>query len=106
VFGIGFAVGLIALILFPGIYRLLENRLIKILIYVSASIVCLLYVLWSASYLFVPNYFDHAEPTVAVSSALLLRGQPIYPAWDTGQGLYMAGPTAQFSTSFTLQFYP
>ena len=57
----------------------------------SASIVCLMYVSWSASYLFVPNYIHHAEPTVAVSSALLLRGQPIYPAWDTGQGIY-GGP--------------
>jgi hypothetical protein len=98
VFGIGCVVGLIALALFPGVYRFLENGFVKISIYVSASIVCLMFVFWSASYLFVPNYLDHGEPTVAVSSALLLRGQPIYPAWDTGQGMYgtIYGPVLIF----------
>src|SRR4029077_6406105 len=58
------------------------------------------------SYLFLPSYLDHIEPTVAVSSALLLRGEPIYPAWDAGQGLYGVpyGPVLYFIHAAVLLF--
>lgn len=92
------ALGWAAPVLLRRIYRLIERPFIRIPIYLAALIVCSTWFFWSASYLFLPNYFDLVEPAIAVQSALLLQGRPIYPAWDAGQGVYgmIYGPVLYF----------
>jgi uncharacterized membrane protein len=80
-FGIVFLMGLAALVLLPRTYRVIEHKFIRFPIYIVALTVCLTDILVSAGYLLTPYYSDHVEPTVAVSSALLLRGQSLYPDW-------------------------
>ena len=97
-FVIVLALGLAAPARLPRVYRLIERAFIRIPIYLAALIVCSMWFFLSASYLFLPNYFDQVEPAVAVQSALLLQGRQIYPAWDAGQGLYATiyGPVLYF----------
>src|SRR6266700_4798496 len=97
-FVIVLALGLAAPARLPRVYRSIERAFIRIPIYLAALIVCSMWFFLSASYLFLPNYFDQVEPAVAVQSALLLQGRQIYPAWDAGQGLYATiyGPVLYF----------
>jgi hypothetical protein len=104
VFGIVFLLGLVALVLLPRTYRAIEHKFIRFPIYIVALTVCLIDILVSAGYLITPYYSDHVEPTVAVSSALLLRGQSLYPDWNTGEGVYgmIYGPVLYFINAMVL----
>src|SRR5437667_401906 len=103
-FGIVFLMGLAALVFLPRTYRAIEHKFIRLPIYIVALTVCLIDILVPAGYLLVPYYFDHVEPTVAVSSALLLRGQSLYPDWIAGEGVYglMYGPVLYFINAMVL----
>jgi hypothetical protein len=103
-FGIVFLLGLAALVLLPRTYRAIEHRFIRFPIYIVAATVCLIDILVSAGYLIIPYYFDHVEPTVAVSSAILLRGQSLYPDWIAGEGVYgmIYGPVLYFINAMIL----
>ena len=52
-----------------------------------ACVVTALYVAQITTYVFYPNYSDHAEPTVANIGWLGLHGRPMYPDWVT-DGIY------------------
>jgi hypothetical protein len=103
-FGIVFLLGLAALVLLPRTYRAIAHKFIRFAIYIAALTVCSIDILVSAGYLLTPYYSDHVEPTVAISSALLLRGQPLYPAWSTGEGVYgmIYGPVVYFINAIVL----
>src|SRR5438128_10567398 len=83
-FGIVFLMGFAALVFLPRTYRAIEHKFIRLPIYIVALTVGLIYILVPAGYLLVPCYFDHVDPTIAVSSALVLRGKSVFSAWFAG----------------------
>ena len=72
----------------PAFAQVFENQLVSAIVYACVAAACLQFLYWTIGYLLIPIYFDHIEITVAVISALMLRGEQIYPAWDLGEGLY------------------
>src|SRR5215471_14337918 len=82
-----FCLGLLAAVYKPNFLRFIDHR-IRISLQAAAGFVSALYLLFSVIYLLVPAYLDHFEPTVAVNAELLLRGNTLYPAWESGEGIY------------------
>jgi hypothetical protein len=89
--------GLLAAVYKPNFLRFIDHR-IRIPLQAAAGLVSALYLLFSVTYLLVPAYLDHFEPTVAVNAELLLRGNTLYPAWESGEGIYgsIYGPVLYF----------
>jgi hypothetical protein len=59
-------------------------------------------------YLAAPGYFDHAEPLVAATTWMYVRGRTIFPDWAHGQGFYgdNKGPALYLVNSFVLRLVP
>jgi hypothetical protein len=55
---------------------------------VVAAVICFAAFAVLMFYLAAPGYLDHVEPLVAVTSWMYLRGEPIFPDWLHGEGLY------------------
>ncbi|HEX4998290.1 MAG TPA: hypothetical protein VFY29_08695 [Terriglobia bacterium] len=85
---VAYAVTPVALAACPNILRIGKSRLVVAAVGFSAAVAVAQYVWWTVQYLALPVYFDHAEPTVAVMSALTLQGRQIYPSWQGGEGIY------------------
>jgi hypothetical protein len=75
---------------------------------VVAAFVCLAFAGAAVIYLFYPNYLDHTEPLMAATSWLGSEGQPMYPLWEKGQGLYgdLYGPAQYEMTELGLWISP
>ena len=87
-----FGIFLIAAIIWikrnPRSFQILEKKSVLSIVCISAGVFIMVYFLYTASYLFAPGYFTPVEPTVAVASALLLAGEPVYPSWHDGENLH------------------
>jgi len=91
--GHGLIIGLVVMIVVPIFFQLKLLRLLPAL-----SVLCFALALSTGlAYLIYPNYFDHAEPTVAVIGQIVASGGQAYPQgtdWQFngliyGPGLYL-----------------
>ena len=73
--GHGLIIGLVVMIVVPIYFQLKLLRLLPAL-----SVLCFALALSTGlAYLIYPNYFDHAEPTVAVIGQIVASGGQAYP---------------------------
>ena len=90
-YGLLFGIFLIASVICikrdPSSFHFLEKRPFQLIVCIFAGLFITAYFLYTTAYLFIPGYFTHIEPTVAVVSALFLAGEPVYPSWHDGGNL-------------------
>ncbi len=87
-FGLLLLLGIGLVVRAPAFLGRLANSPVKILTGLVALAVCSVYLAWTVIYLVRPVYVDHVGPAVAISAAMLIRGEAVYPAWQAGEGLY------------------
>lgn len=78
--------------------ELLGSRFARSCLLGAVLLVMMIYGSWLIGYLVLSTYLDHVEPTVAVISILLHRGEEVYPRLESGSGLYgmIYGPATYF----------
>src|ERR1700680_4212139 len=56
--------------------------------YFLACAMIVLNLLAAIIYLFLPQYWNHVEPTVVITALNAYQGLPIHPDWSRGEGAY------------------
>lgn len=67
----------------PGVRKAVATAAVSLSLFVvSINIVA------AALYVFAPQYIDHIEPHVIITSMNWLAGLPLHPIWERGEGAY------------------